>query len=88
MWFVKGDSPQCGEMWRSDRGDGRSLGGVERSETEGLTPTHTAASHKKDHPQRVAFLLAIDIYFVSKRNSVVVVKGTPALTNSTGKLGQ
>ena len=29
-----------------------------------------------------------DIYFVSKRNSVVVVKGTPALTNSTGKLGQ
>ena len=27
MWFVKGDSPQCGEMSRSDRGDGRQLGG-------------------------------------------------------------
>lgn len=81
-------TPHRGEMWRSDRGDEHRLGGVERSETEGLTPTHTAASHKKDHPQRVAFLLAIDIYFVSKRNSVVVVKGTPALTNSTGKLGQ
>ena len=27
MWFVKGDSPQCGEMSRSDRGDGRPLGG-------------------------------------------------------------
>ena len=75
-------------MWRSDRGDGHRFGGVERSETEGLTPYHTATSHKKDHPQWVAFLLTIDIYFVSKRNSVVVVKGTPALTNSTGKLGQ
>ena len=63
-------------------------GGVAQRKTEGLTPYHTVPSHKKDHPQRVAFLLAIDIYFVSKRNSVVVVKGTPALTNSTGKLGQ
>ena len=25
--LVKGDSPQCGEMSRSDRGDGRQLGG-------------------------------------------------------------
>ena len=63
-------------------------GGVAKRKTEGLPPYHPVTSHKKDHPQRVAFLLAIDIYFVSKRNSVVVVKGTPALTNSTGKLGQ
>lgn len=63
-------------------------GGVAQRKAEGLTPYHTVTIHKKDHPQRVAFLLAIDIYFVSKRNSVVVVKGTPALTNSTGKLGQ
>ena len=26
--FPKGDSPQCGEMSRSDRGDGRPLGGI------------------------------------------------------------
>jgi len=26
-WFPKGDSPQCGEMSRSDKGDGRPLGG-------------------------------------------------------------
>lgn len=63
-------------------------GGVAQRKAEGLTPTHTVTSHKKDHPQRVAFLLSISVYFVSKRNSVVVVKGTPALTNSTGKLGQ
>lgn len=63
-------------------------GGVAQRKAEGLTPAHTATSHKKGHPQWVAFLLTIDIYFVSKRNSVVVVKGTPALTNSTGKLGQ
>ena len=63
-------------------------GGVAQRKTEGLTPYHTVTSHKKDHPQRVAFLLSISVYFVSKRNSVVVVKGTPALTNSTGKLGQ
>ena len=25
--LVKGDSPQCGEMWRSDRGDGHRFGG-------------------------------------------------------------
>ena len=25
--LAKGDSPQCGEMSRSDRGDGRPLGG-------------------------------------------------------------
>lgn len=62
-------------------------GGVAQRKAEGLTPYHTVTIHKKDHPQRVAFLLTI-IYFVSKRNSVVVVKGTPALTNSTGKLGQ
>ena len=29
--LAKGDSPQCGEMWRSDRGDGRRLGGKRRS---------------------------------------------------------
>ena len=26
--LAKGDSPQCGEMSRSDRGDGRQLGAV------------------------------------------------------------
>ena len=26
--LAKGDSPQCGEMSRSDRGDGRPLGGA------------------------------------------------------------
>ncbi|MEE0231717.1 MAG: hypothetical protein UEB85_04975 [Acutalibacteraceae bacterium] len=26
--LVKGDSPQCGEMWRSDKGDGRQLDAV------------------------------------------------------------
>ena len=81
-------TPHRWEMWRSDRGDGHRLGGVERSETEGLPLTIRLQVIKKDHPQRVAFLLTIDIYFVSKRNSVVVVKGTPALTNSTGKLEQ
>ena len=25
--LVKGDSPQCGEMWRSDKGDGHRYGG-------------------------------------------------------------
>ena len=29
--LAKGDSPQCGEMSRSDRGDGRRLGGKRRS---------------------------------------------------------
>ena len=62
-------------------------GGVAQRKAEGL-PSTIQLQAKKDHPQRVAFLLTIDIYFVSKRNSVVVVKGTPALTNSTGKLGQ
>lgn len=63
-------------------------GGVAQRKAEGLPLTIRLQVIKKDHPQRVAFLLTIDIYFVSKRNSVVVVKGTPALTNSTGKLGQ
>lgn len=63
-------------------------GGVAQRKAEGLPSTIRLQVIKKDHPKRVAFLLAIDIYFVSKRNSVVVVKGTPALTNSTGKLGQ
>lgn len=63
-------------------------GGVVQRKAEGLPLTIRLQVIKKDHPQRVAFLLTIDIYFVSKRNSVVVVKGTPALTNSTGKLGQ
>lgn len=54
----------------------------------GINPRPIQLQAKKGHPQRVAFLLTIAIYFVSKRNSVVVVKGTPALTNSTGKLGQ
>lgn len=62
-------------------------GGVAQRKAEGL-PSPIRLQAKKSHPQRVAFLLTIDIYFVSKRNSVVVVKGTPALTNSTGKLGQ
>ena len=34
-------------MWRSDRGDGHRFGGVERSETEGLTPYHTVTSKKR-----------------------------------------
>jgi len=63
-------------------------GGVAQRKAEGLPSPIRLQVIKKDHPQRVAFLLSISVYFVSKRNSVVVVKGTPALTNSTGKLGQ
>lgn len=63
-------------------------GCVAQRKAEGLPSTIRLQVIKKDHPQRVAFLLSISVYFVSKRNSVVVVKGTPALTNSTGKLGQ
>ena len=28
LFLSRGDSPQCGEMWRSDRGDGHRLGAV------------------------------------------------------------
>lgn len=63
-------------------------GGVAQRKAEGLPSPIRLQVIKKGHPQRVAFLLSISVYFVSKRNSVVVVKGTPALTNSTGKLGQ
>ena len=59
-------TPHRGEMWRSDRGDGHQLGGVERSETERLTPTHTAISHKKGHPLRVAFFAIYRYLFCIK----------------------
>lgn len=41
-------------------------GGVERSETERLTPYHTVTSHKKGHPKRVAFLLTYRYLFCIK----------------------
>ncbi len=34
--LVKGDSPRCGEMWRSDRGDGHRFGGGPPQVVEGL----------------------------------------------------
>ena len=63
-------------------------GGVAQRKAEGLPSPIRLQAIKKTTHSGWPFLLAIDIYFVSKRNSVVVVKGTPALTNSTGKLGQ
>ena len=40
--LVKGDSPRCGEMSRSDKGDGLPSGAgcEQREQTEGLKVTH------------------------------------------------
>ena len=37
---VKGDSPLCGEMSRSDRGDGHRLGGGNADGVDGGIDTH------------------------------------------------
>ena len=37
---VKGDSPQCGEMSRSDRGDGHRFGGGNADGVDGGIDTH------------------------------------------------
>lgn len=39
-------------------------GGVAQRKAEGLTPYHTVTIHKKDHPQRVAFLFVQFLYMV------------------------
>ena len=43
--LVKGDSPLCGEMWRSDRGDGHRFGEGPPQVAEGLTRTTHIAPH-------------------------------------------